>query len=131
VVFTHANEPRHFFTMVKQHGALLAKGRLTGIQFDELFTDNLYFRIARHAIDMAQRLKQILADSGFKFYLDSPTNQQFVIMPNDRIPALQKQVEFSVWGPMCDQESVCRFVTSWATTDDEMLQLEKILLDNK
>ncbi len=131
VVFTHANEPRHFFTMVKQHGALLAKGRLTGIQFDELFTDNLYFRIARHAIDMARRLKQILADSGFKFYLDSPTNQQFVIMPNDRIPALQKQVEFSVWGPMCDQESVCRFVTSWATTDDEMLQLEKILLDNK
>ena len=52
-------------------------------------------------------------------------------MPNDRIPALQKQVEYSVWGPMCDQESVCRFVTSWATTDDEMLQLEKILLDNK
>ena len=84
-----------------------------------------------YTIDMARRLKQILADSGFKFYLDSPTNQQFVIMPNDRIPALQKQVEFSVWGPMCDQESVCRFVTSWATTDDEMLQLEKILLDNK
>ena len=131
VVFTHGNAHPHFFSITKQHGALMAKGRLIGVQFDALFTDNLYFLIARHAIGMAQRLKQILADSGFKFYLDSPTNQQFVIMPNDRIPALQKQVEFSVWGPMCDQESVCRFVTSWATTDDEMLQLEKILLDNK
>lgn len=127
VVFTHANEPRHFFTMVKQHGALLAKGRLTGIQFDTLFTDNLYFRIARHAIDMAQRLKQLLADCGFEFYLDSPTNQQFVIIPNDRIGRLAEQVEFSRWAPYDEKSTVCRFVTSWATTEEEMQQLEKIL----
>ena len=131
VVIMNETLKKDFRFIMKQRGGRLAKGRLLGIQFDALFTDDLYLTISRHAIDMARRLKQILADSGFKFYLDSPTNQQFVIMPNDRIPALQKQVEFSVWGPMCDQESVCRFVTSWATTDDEMLQLEKILLDNK
>ena len=127
VVFTHANEPAHFFTTVKLHGALLAKGRLVGVQFDALFTDNLYFRIAQHAIDKAVRLKRILSAHGFRPYVDSPSNQQFVVMPTILARQLLRRVEFSIWQPLNDSESVCRFVTSWATTDEELDRLDALL----
>lgn len=127
VVFTHANEPAHFFTTVKLHGALLAKGRLVGVQFDALFTDNLYFRIAQHAIDKAARLKRILSAHGFRPYVDSPSNQQFVVMPTILAQQLLRRVEFSIWQPLNDSESVCRFVTSWATTDEELGRLDALL----
>ena len=82
VVFPRGNAPKHFMTMVKQHGAMLAKGRLLGVQFDALFTDNLYLNISRNAIQMADRLKALLHEKGLTFYLESPTNQQFVILEN-------------------------------------------------
>ena len=75
VVFTKGNRPEHFMTSVKKRGALLAKGRLLGIQFDTLFTDDLYFRISRHAIDMAEKLKEVIREKGWEPYMDSPTNQ--------------------------------------------------------
>ena len=80
VVFTKNNTPSHFLARIKQHGALMAKGRLLGIQFDTLFTDGLYFEISRHAIRMAGLLKKGFASRGYEFFLDSPTNQQFIVL---------------------------------------------------
>ena len=127
VVFTHQNAPKHFFSIIKRHGALLAKGRLTGVQFDALFSDNLYLRISRHAIDMAMRLKKLLESKGYQFYIDSPTNQQFVIIPNKRVKTLEKHVNFTHWGPYDAENMICRFVTSWATTDADLEALKKVL----
>ncbi|MBR1626715.1 MAG: amino acid lyase [Bacteroidales bacterium] len=128
VVFTHHNAPKRFFSIIKRHGALMAKGRLAGIQFDTLFTDNLYFEISKHAVQTAQQLKDLLQQAGFSFYLDSPTNQQFVIIPNDKVKELEKKVIFTHWFPFDEKSFVCRFVTSWATTQQEMDELRKILL---
>ena len=110
-------------TMVKQQGALLAKGRLLGIQFDTLFTDNLYFEISRHAIAMADYLKKGLAEKGCRFYLDSPTNQQFVILENRKMTELKKEVKFSFWEKYDENHTVVRFATSWATKKEEIDQL--------
>ena len=84
VVFTKNNTPKNFVTRIKQHGALLAKGRLLGVQFDALFSDNLYFEISKHAIEMAEKLKSVLKEKGYRFFLESPTNQQFVILENKK-----------------------------------------------
>ena len=127
VVFTHHNAPKHFFSIIKQHGALLAKGRLTGVQFDALFTDNLYFNIARHAIEMAEKMKKMFEDLEFTFYLDSPTNQQFVILDNELVKKLEQKVLFTHWGPADEQHMICRFVTSWATTEEDLATLRQIL----
>ena len=124
VVFTHGNTPRCFFSIIKRHGALLAKGRLTGVQFDALFTNNLYFDISRHAIAMAKRLKNILHHAGLQPFIDSPTNQQFVIIPHKLMHQLEPQVQFIHWQPFDADSTVCRFVTSWATTDDDLDHLE-------
>ncbi len=134
-VFTNRQvaTPRGFFSNVKRHGALSAKGRLAGVQFDALFTINseskqlLYLELSRHAIDMATRLKEVLSDAGFPFYIDSPTNQQFVIIPNDLVTRLKKDVDFTIWQPYDNRSMLCRFVTSWATTDDDISYLRGIL----
>ena len=127
VVFTHGNTPRGFFSIVKRHGALLAKGRLAGVQFDALFTDALYFRISRHAIEMATLLRKVLADAGLCFHVDSPTNQQFVILPNDLMHRLEQKVQFIQWEPYDADSTICRFVTSWATTEEDIVTLREIL----
>ena len=90
VVFPKGNAPKHFLTRIKQQGALLAKGRLLGVQFDELFTGNLYLNISRNAIEKAEELKRLLHDKNYTFYLESPTNQQFVIMENGRLGSYRK-----------------------------------------
>lgn len=89
--------PAHFMTMVKQQGALLAKGRLMGLQFDVLFTDDLYTRISKNAIDTADRLKEGLAAKGYRFYMDSPTNQVFPILENSQLAALEGKAKFGFW----------------------------------
>ena len=127
VVFTHGNMPNHFLTMKKQNGALLAKGRLLGIQFDTLFTDDLYFKISKHAIDMAERLKGILSDAGFPFLLGSPTNQQFVILDNSTIERLKKDVGFEFWETVDEDHTAVRFATSWSTTEKELDKLQSLL----
>ncbi len=106
---------RHFFPLIKQHGALLAKGRLLGVQFGTLFTDGLYLQIARHAVDMAMLLKQGFIDHGFIPFIDSPTNQQFFTLPNEVMDRLAKTCTFEVWGTRGEKETRVRFVTSWAT----------------
>ncbi len=127
VVFTKKNAPRHFLTLIKQHGALLAKGRLTGIQFDTLFTDDLYFQISRHAIEMAELLKKGFAERGYSFFLNSPTNQQFIILENGKLEDLQKKVAFEIWEPFDKEHTVVRFATSWGTTKEEIEELFSFL----
>lgn len=114
VVFPHHNAPAHFFTIVKQHGALMAKGRLLGIQFDTLMTNDLYFKIARHAVEQAMRLRDAFVSKDYKMYSNSPTNQQFVLLDSETIARLEKDFVFEQWFPVGDMMN-CRFVTSWAT----------------
>ena len=128
VIFTHNNTPKHFFSIIKRHGALMAKGRLIGIQFDTLFSDDLYFNISKHAIQMAKQLKEILSMVGFTFYLPSPTNQQFVIIPNERVKILKQKVLFTHCFPYDKNNFVCHFVTSWATNQEDMDELRNIIL---
>lgn len=127
VIFPRGNAPTHFFSIMKQHGALLAKGRLLGLQFDTLFTDELYFRISRHAIDMAARMKRGFADLGCTFFRPSPTNQQFLILPNELLDHLRSQVAFGFWEKYDDTHTVVRFATSWSTTPDDVDALLAIL----
>ena len=122
VVFPHKNAPRHFFNIIKQHGALMAKSRLVGVQFDALFTDNLYFRIARHAIDMAMKLRKLFIEAGFQV-TDSFTNQQFVKLSQTQIEQLKRNVLFETWIPIDEEHTLCRFVTSWATTEADIQAL--------
>ena len=114
--------PAHFFTIVKQHGALLAKGRLLGIQFDTLMTDNLYFRIARHAVEQAMRLRDAFVSKGYQMYSNSPTNQQFVLLDQPTIDRLSRDFVFEQWYPVGDMMN-CRFVTSWATRPEDVDKL--------
>lgn len=125
VVFTKNNTPKHFMTVVKQRGALLAKGRLLGVQFDALFTDDLYYKISQHAIEMAEVLKQGLKEKGYRFFLNSPTNQQFIVLENAKMEELKKEVAFSFWEKYDESHTVVRFATSWATTKEDV----KALLD--
>lgn len=114
-------------TSVKKRGALLAKGRLLGVQFDTLFTDNLYFQISKHAVEMAERMKNIFISRGVEFYIDSPTNQQFVILENNPMEAMKKKVAFSFWEKYDDTHTVVRFATSWSTTEKDLIELQKLL----
>lgn len=126
VVFPQGNAPRHFFNIIKQHGALLAKSRLAGVQFDTLFTDNLYFNISRHAIEKAMQMRQLFCKAGLSI-TDSPTNQQFVALTPEQISKLRERVAFETWEPINDNHTLCRFVTSWATTDDDITELSNAL----
>lgn len=127
VVFTKGNMPKHFLTSVKKRGALLAKGRLLGVQFDALFTDDLYFRIGRHAVDMADRMKEIFRSHGVPFYIQSPTNQQFVVLENEQMNSLAEKIVFSFWEKKDEAHTVVRFATGWSTTENDLLALDKAL----
>ena len=127
VVFTKENMPPHFMTMVKQKGALLAKGRVLGLQFDTLFSDELYFKISRHAIEMAELLKDGLKAKGYRFYIESPTNQQFIILNNAQMEALKSQVAFSFWEKFDENHTVIRLATGWATKEDDVRALLELL----
>lgn len=120
VVVTRPELLPHFFTLIKQHGALLAKGRLLGLQFETLFTDDLYLRIARQAVTTALKLKEALLAKGYRLFIDSPTNQQFFVLPNSEIDRLSRHATFELWGPRGETESVVRFVTSWATQESHI-----------
>ena len=127
VVFPHGNAPAHFLTQMKQHGALLAKGRLLGVQFDALFTDGLYFQISAHAIAMAQELKALFREKGYPFLLDSPTNQQFIILEKTKMAELQKHVSFGFWENLDATRAAVRFATSWSTTEEDIAALRALL----
>lgn len=127
VVFTKNNTPAHFVNFIKKHGALLAKGRLAGVQFDALFTDGLYDEIGRHAIKQAEKIKKLFADRGYPFFIDSPTNQQFIILENSFMEKLSENVSFGFWEKYDGARTVVRFATSWSTTDGDLEALSKLI----
>ena len=128
VVFTKNNQPKHFVPIVKQHGALLAKGRLVGVQFDRLFTDGLYMELGRHGIQMAQELQTILEEKEYPFYLQSPTNQQFIILENGQLKKQsQAGLAYSFWEKYDENRTVIRLATSWSTSQEDLDELKKIL----
>ena len=109
-----------FVSLIKLHGATLAKGRLLGVQFATLFTDGLYEKIGKHAVDMAMKLKDGFRAKGYPLYIDSPTNQQFFILPNEKIDSLRAIASFELWGPRGNSHTPVRFVTDWATTETDI-----------
>lgn len=113
----------NLFPLVKQHGALLAKGRLLGVQFGALFRDDLYERIGEHAVRLAIRVREAFRLAGYEVVKESPTNQQFFRLPNEVIDRLRATIAFDYWGPRGERDSVVRFVTSWATTDEDVEEL--------
>ena len=128
VVATNPATLPHFFPLVKQHGALCAKGRILGLQFLTLFTDNLYQNICEHAVILAQRIRETFINKGYRVAIDSPTNQQFFILPNDVVDRLRANgVSFEDWGVRGETETTVRFVTSWSTTEEDVNKLIEIL----
>ncbi|MBQ9545186.1 MAG: low specificity L-threonine aldolase [Clostridia bacterium] len=127
VVFTQNNRPEFFTTSVKKRGAMLAKGRLVGVQFDALFTDGLFFEISRHAIAMAEKMKELFRSKGIEFFISSPTNQQFVVLENSRLERIAESVVFTPWEKFGPDRTVVRFVTSWSTKDEDLKALEAAL----
>lgn len=127
LIYTNMRAPKYIFTIIKRHGALLAKGRVLGLQFDTLFTDDLYFRVSRHAIDMAQALRKVFAKHGLSLGIDSPTNQQFVILSKEQKQRLAEEIAFEIWEPLSDDRLLCRFVTCWATTEADIVALDEAL----
>ena len=123
VVTRHMHLLPRFMSLMKLHGALLAKGRLLGVQFLALFKDDLYIRIGRHADRLAMILKEGMSEKGYRIFMDSPTNQQFFILPNILIDRLSEHVGFELWGPRGENESTVRFVTDWSTTEEEVMSL--------
>lgn len=116
-----------FISLMKLHGALLAKGRLLAIQFITLFNDGLYFRIGEQADRFARQIKNGFIEKGYKVFIDSPTNQQFFILPNKIIDRLSETVGFELWGPKGENESIVRFVTDWTTTEEDIKYLLELI----
>ena len=127
VVFTNREAHKHFFSIQKQHGAVIAKGALIGLQFDALFTDNLYFMLSEHAIKMAMQMKRIFQEKGYEFFVDSPTNQQFIVLSDAEVERLSQHFIFTHFGQAGKHHTICRFVTSWATTQEEIDELQRVL----
>jgi len=111
---------RDFRPLLKQRGGMLAKGRLLGLQFDALFTDGLYFRIARHANEMAKKIRDVFVSAGYPLLFDSPTNQQFFILPDDELAVLAKNFGYEYWERIDPTHSGVRFAASWATTQEQV-----------
>ena len=120
IVITSEKLKKGFRYNIKQNGGMLAKGRMLGIQFETLFTDNLYFKLAKHANDEAQRLKKGFVDRGYKLFMDSPTNQQFVFLTKAEMDRLGKDFFFEVWEPVDAEHIAVRFCTSWATKPEHV-----------
>ena len=116
----------HFFTIIKQHGALLAKGRAAGVQFDALFTDGLYETIGMPAIQAADQIRNALKEKAYTFAFDSPTNQIFICMEDERLKAFGEKVEYSFWEKLDETHTVIRLATDWATTTADVEALAAV-----
>lgn len=120
--------PSYMFSLIKAHGALLAKGRILGVQFEALMRGNLLQRIGENGVQTARLLRDVFVNRGFYPFIDSPTNQQFFRLPNTLIDALMEHATFEYWGPRGTTESEVRFVTDWGTRPED-IQLLATLVD--
>ena len=127
VVFAAGKMPRRFATLTKQHGAMLAKGRLLGVQFHALFSGDLYMRISRRAVALAMRMREILLEKGYTLAIDSPTNQQFPVLSAEKYAALREKVAMSFWEKRADGSVVVRLATGWSTTEADVEALNDVL----
>ena len=116
---------KDFRYIIKQHGGLLAKGRLLGLQFDELFSDGSYYEVGRNEVRLAQKIADAFKKKGIELYYDSPTNQIFPVLSDEQIMKLSETYSFSVQGKT-PGGTVTRFCTSWATTD---AVADKLIMD--
>lgn len=123
VVITNDKYKKDFRYNIKQRGGMLAKGRMLGIQFEELFTNDRYFTIAKHAIDMADLLSQALQDKGYSFYFPAQTNQLFPILDNKKSKELSENFAFETWGKIDEDHTAVRFVTSFMTKEENVRKL--------
>ena len=120
VVIMNESLKKDFRFIMKQRGGRMAKGRLLGVQFDALFTDDLYFRISRHAIDMAHQIRDIFVSAGYPLLFDSPTNQQYPIMPDAELAEIGKRFGYEYWERVDADHSGVRFCASWATEQEHV-----------
>lgn len=123
VVLCNPHLQRDFRYLIKQNGAMLAKGRLLGLQFDALLRNDLYFTIADHAVTLALKIKQALLEKGYACTVNSPTNQQFFALPNEKLEILKQNYEFDNFGPVDADHSEVRICTSWATKEEDVQAL--------
>ena len=127
IVFSKGTMPDHFNTVARQRLAMIAKGRLLGAQFDALFTDDTYFKISAHAIKMAAEIRKVFTRKGYRMFLDSPTNQQFVILENGFMESIRDKVGFCFWEKYDENHTVVRFASSWATTQEDIDYLDSLI----
>ena len=127
VVILEERLKKDFRYLIKQRGGMLAKGRLLGLQFDTLFTDDLYFCVCKKADQLAQKLRSAFEAKGYRMLVDSPTNQQFPVLPDTEIDRLSGQFSFSFWEKVDETHSAVRFCTSWATTEEAVERLIAVL----
>ena len=127
VVFPQSGTVPHFLTQVKQHGALLAKGRIAGLQFDTLFTDGLYENIGRPAITAANQIRAALKAKGYSLYMENPTNQIFVLLTHAQREKLEQSVELGYWEAYDETRDILRIATSWATSEEQVEALLALL----
>lgn len=127
LVLTHPELKRDFRYMIKRHGGMLAKGRLLGVQFEALLENGLYFEIGRHNVSLAMQLKRACMEKGYPMYVDSPTNQQFPILPNAMLKKLESVCTWSLQAKIDEEHTAIRFCTSWATTQEEVDEVIRIL----
>lgn len=127
VVLPNPEKIPHLFTMIKQRGGSLAKGRVLGIQFDELFSNDLYYSIGETAIRTAMRIRRALEENGYRYYLETPSNQIFIVLDNKRLAKLGEKVSYEFWEKYDDESTIFRLATSWSTTDEEVDALIEVL----
>ena len=132
VVLKNKDLNPHFLADIKRGGAMLAKGRLLGLQFETLFEDNfkLYLECGRTGVERAMQLRAAFEAKGWKAAIDSPTNQQFFVLPNNVIDEMSKHATFELWGPRGNLQSTVRFVTNWATRAEDVAALAYIIPQN-
>lgn len=127
VVTSRSDLLPRFDSFMKLHGGLLAKGRILSLQFMTLFSDDLYYRIGGHGVSMAKKLRSGFEGKGYEPFIDSPTNQQFFRLPNEKIDYLKESVGFDYWGPRGESHSVVRFVTDWSTKEEDVDRLIELI----
>ena len=120
VVISNPAIAEDFRYMIKQRGGMLAKGWLLGIQFKTLFEDDLYYKISEHAVKLADRLRDTLAECGYPLFVEGTTNQTFVTLPNSLLKALDSNFTYAVWEKQDEEHTTVRFCTSWATKEENV-----------
>lgn len=127
LVLSHEGLKRDFRYMIKRHGGMLAKGRLLGVQFEALLENGRYFEIGRHCVSLAMQLKRACGEKGYPMLVDSPTNQQFPILPNEVLERLAPVCTWSVQEKVDEEHTAIRFCTSWATTQEDIDRVVELL----